>query len=264
MNQELEKLIEYAIADGKVTKKERTVLVKKAAEIGISEDELMLELDAKLYLSKKDLKDSQRQQRNSEIGNLKTKSKNITRLVLIGLLVFIVVVITAAIIIGRTKAPRAIKKIEEALAIYDFEAARKASGGLVADYISVSQVDVRDMHEKILSAEVTYCTNNGAIDRALQTLLEYKFRTSFTKECKSSGCNVTYKNEVAFFNDLLLQIINQLEKESKYDLAVEYLNIYYKGVPVIVKQQEYIQSKYTLEIWELDYSERDGKLSKLN
>lgn len=39
MNQDLEKLIELTLADGQLSEKERTVLFRKAKELGVDHDE---------------------------------------------------------------------------------------------------------------------------------------------------------------------------------------------------------------------------------
>lgn len=49
MNSELEKLIELTLADGQLTEKERTVLFRKAKELGVDEDELEVVLEGKLH-----------------------------------------------------------------------------------------------------------------------------------------------------------------------------------------------------------------------
>ncbi|MBC8490631.1 MAG: hypothetical protein H8D45_31835 [Bacteroidetes bacterium] len=49
MNQELEKYIDLAVADGVVTEKEKNVLIRKAQELGVDQDELEMVLEAKLY-----------------------------------------------------------------------------------------------------------------------------------------------------------------------------------------------------------------------
>ena len=53
MNSELEKLIELTLADGQLTDKERTVLFRKAKELGVAKDELEIVLDGKLFALQK-------------------------------------------------------------------------------------------------------------------------------------------------------------------------------------------------------------------
>ena len=67
MNEQLEKLIDLAIADGQITEKERKVILKKASELGVDTDEVEMILDGKLHqlqASKRKLKE--------KVGNIKT------------------------------------------------------------------------------------------------------------------------------------------------------------------------------------------------
>ena len=48
-NEQIEKLIELALADGELTEKEKQVLFKKAEAAGIDLDEFEMVLDAKLF-----------------------------------------------------------------------------------------------------------------------------------------------------------------------------------------------------------------------
>ena len=53
MNDQLEKLIDLALADGILTEKERQVLHRKATELGVDQDEFEMVLEAKLHLANK-------------------------------------------------------------------------------------------------------------------------------------------------------------------------------------------------------------------
>jgi len=53
MNKELNKLIEYALADGNITDKERAVFISKALESGLNLDEFEIYLDAKIVEAQK-------------------------------------------------------------------------------------------------------------------------------------------------------------------------------------------------------------------
>ena len=54
MNTELEKLIDFALADGVITDKEREIIRKKAEKLGEDPDEAEMILDAKLAMQNKD------------------------------------------------------------------------------------------------------------------------------------------------------------------------------------------------------------------
>ena len=54
MNPELEKFIDFAVTDGEVTEKEKTILIRKAEELGVDLDEMEMVLDAKLHMIQKE------------------------------------------------------------------------------------------------------------------------------------------------------------------------------------------------------------------
>ncbi|MDC0014232.1 zinc ribbon domain-containing protein [Flavobacteriaceae bacterium] len=64
MNPEIEKLIDLALSDGKITDKERSVILKKAEKLGEDPDEVEMILDGRLSESKK-LKTKEK------VGNIK-------------------------------------------------------------------------------------------------------------------------------------------------------------------------------------------------
>ena len=74
MHPEIEKLIDLIIIDGQITEKERDVIIKKAKELGVDLDEVIITLDAKLYqkeapqtkVDKKYIKQEQIQKSNKE------------------------------------------------------------------------------------------------------------------------------------------------------------------------------------------------------
>lgn len=55
-NEQLEKLIDYALADGELTEKEKQVLFKKAESMGVDLDEFEMVLDARLFEKQKGTK----------------------------------------------------------------------------------------------------------------------------------------------------------------------------------------------------------------
>ena len=56
MNPEIEKLIKLAVADGAITDKERTAILRKAEKLGEDKDEVELILDGELAVAKKGTK----------------------------------------------------------------------------------------------------------------------------------------------------------------------------------------------------------------
>ena len=68
MNQDIENLIELALADGQITEKERSVIVKKAIETGVELDEIEMVIAAKIYQQHAD----KLKPMKDKMGNLKT------------------------------------------------------------------------------------------------------------------------------------------------------------------------------------------------
>jgi hypothetical protein len=67
MNSEIEKLIDLAIADGQITEKERNVILRKAAELGVDLDEVEMVLDGKLHKL-----EASKPKQKEKVGNIKT------------------------------------------------------------------------------------------------------------------------------------------------------------------------------------------------
>lgn len=59
MHPELEKLIDLAVVDGKVTEKEKEVLQRKARELNVDQDEFEMVLEAKLFIQNRDSQENQ-------------------------------------------------------------------------------------------------------------------------------------------------------------------------------------------------------------
>jgi hypothetical protein len=66
MNIELENLIDMALADGKVTEKERAVILRKAESLGIDKDEVEMILDGKLHQL-----EASKPKQKEKVGNVK-------------------------------------------------------------------------------------------------------------------------------------------------------------------------------------------------
>jgi len=68
MNQEIEQLIELALADGQLTEKERSVIINKALSLGLDQDEVEMILEGKLH----QLETGRTKSNKEKIGNIKT------------------------------------------------------------------------------------------------------------------------------------------------------------------------------------------------
>lgn len=70
-NEQLEKLIEIALADGELTEKEKKVLFKKAEALGVDIDEFEMVLEGKLFVKQKSIKQEQAQSKSDKLGDLR-------------------------------------------------------------------------------------------------------------------------------------------------------------------------------------------------
>ena len=68
MHPEIEKLIDLALADGQITEKKRNVILKKAAELGVDQDEVEMTLDGRLH----QIQTTQSKPTKEKVGNIKT------------------------------------------------------------------------------------------------------------------------------------------------------------------------------------------------
>ena len=71
MNQELEKLIDYAIADGVITESGKVVLYKKAEELNVDISEFEMILHSKLYQKQQELSNSKPKSSVEKLGKIK-------------------------------------------------------------------------------------------------------------------------------------------------------------------------------------------------
>lgn len=67
MHPEIDKLIDLALADGQITEKERGVILKKAAALGVDADEIEMTLDGKLHQL-----EACKSKQKEKVGNIKT------------------------------------------------------------------------------------------------------------------------------------------------------------------------------------------------
>jgi len=82
------------------------------------------------------------------------------------LIISLIATVIAAIILGiiGVRNNRAVEKVEQAIANYDFETAHK--------YLSKTGWEKEEMSEKVARAEITYNVTNGQLEHALQIALE--------------------------------------------------------------------------------------------
>ena len=163
---ELKKLIDASLADGKITANEKKVLVNRAIKEGHDEDEFVLYIDSLLHTLK-----SKQTSKVSSIMKFWSTSSEDTKAI-IGMVVFIVVVVTAG---GIAKAFESSKMtFEEALTAYDFEAARNLVSTMECNDSWLDGVKCERSLQmvKLISQEVEFFTDNDAFEKAASSIQE--------------------------------------------------------------------------------------------
>jgi hypothetical protein len=210
---ELDNLIEAALADNKLTSKEMEVLVKKAKQLGIDEDEFLIELDAKKHKAKL-------------LNNVKTKSSR-NRIILLTVSALIMIICLSIIFLIPNKK----EKFETALSTYDFQKAfsllakfpgpEQNTGG-----IELSKRNFR--HQQLIKAMVPFYLNNNQVQKAIYALNEYQFEFSIKPHNNIFYRNTerqTYNMEVQFFNSLWFDIAHYFANNGKIDESKNIVNM---------------------------------------
>jgi len=235
LSKSLKDLISAALADNKISSKEREILTKRAVTEGIDKDEFELYLDSLVFSKKEDKSSSSEGMFNKVIYHRKAgvKQEEVEKGVFETfqggkkefqevpveelkirfwhVLVPVVLVITSIITLIMLYEPS--MSVDEALNVYDFEAAREAVADLkcqddrilgFGDIICPRTIGL----VKIITQEVIYMTDNNEFDRAAASIQEL--------------------NTLEFFNDLSDsgQLQNNLN-DTKDALYVTVLN---KGI----------------------------------
>ena len=200
--EQLDKLIDAALADNKLTSKEMEVLIKKAKQLGIDEDEFLIELDAKKYHSNR-IKKSEK----------KRISKKLLIIIVSAILIFSVFIFIFL--------PSRNEKFETALSNYDFKTA----------YILLSKYSDSDKRalrsQQLIKAAVPYYLKNNQIQLAIDALSEYQFKYTvrYTNIFYRREERAAYNLEADFFNSLWLDIAYFLVKNAQIDKGLEIVNL---------------------------------------
>jgi predicted porin len=209
---ELDKLIEAALADNKLTTKEMEVLVKKAKQLGIDEDEFLIELDAKKYKAK--LK---------QRGNTKNSRK---KLILISTSAIIIFASLSFILFTPNKKER----FETALSKYDFQKAYSLLGKFDdwnGDNNRMSEKSLQT--QQLIKIAVPYYLKNNQPQAAIDALSEYHFEYTLIPVGgflnSKSQQRQFYNGEAQFYNSLWFDIAYYLVKNGQVIEAKDIVNL---------------------------------------
>lgn len=167
---ELENLITAALTDKKLTSEEMKVLMKKAKELGLDEDEFKLELKSRTY--------KLNQENSEERKELWRANRKIIALVSLGCFVLITSLLMVILSSDSHKLKRFAKKNDlkyvdwnEALVNYDF-----ANAYALIPYYKQIKYRKIDNYDKVMGTisevEVNYLFSEGYIERGLEVAQE--------------------------------------------------------------------------------------------
>lgn len=241
MSQNLKTLIEHSIKDGKITKKEKEAIYKRAEIDDITEVEMDILLNSLIFDIKKDRKTARIETLNKGISFLTKKDKKgdsnlmlfiIVPIIVIGLGIFVYSIATR----GQENSKQVVLAIND----YDFETARTYLSNLQSSLGGTSQSD-REQEEKykklalqLYNAEEDYYLTNKSYQLAFQTTNDlYQLLNSYAFYDESSEANWyngkkdTYDREQVieiYYVPLMSRFINALVNDGKKDEAIQYVN----------------------------------------
>ena len=207
----LQKLIDAVIIDGKISTKEKEVLIKKADSEGLDVDEFEIYLESMIHSKKKE----------SDIGftidpitGEKTEYSKSTakKGLIIGLTALIAL---GAFIFIMAKRDRGEKEkefspvekygcssFEDCISKYQFDGAYY--------YYSMDPSDEKKMD--LINAEFAYWTKEKNFEKAYDILQEYKIDANYNLNTgdEKDESNLAYNKQTNFYNNLLDDLINKM------------------------------------------------------
>lgn len=187
----LNKLIEASLVDGDINSKETTILINKAVNEGLNEDEFKLYLDSLEHLRKKETASAKADKVGSffnKIGSFfKWISKKKSRVAVAGLVLLLSIIFIARM--GLTEIEKKQKEfqtefecdnVEDCLTKYNFEGARafasiedEDEGKFLNEVLYGRSANVEASNlTKIVKAEVNYYISHNEFEKAKNSALE--------------------------------------------------------------------------------------------
>jgi hypothetical protein len=223
---ELDRLIEAALADNKLTSKEMEVLVRKAKQLGIDEDEFLIELGAKQHLKKRKAKSDKSKKLLEAVK--KGDSPKAALFGFLGLLLIAGLCFGIYGIIEWVQTSK-VKKFDEAILKYDFQKAYS----LLAKF-SETDADNPELSERalktqqLLKAAIPYYLKNNQPQAAIDALNEYQFELTVKPHKNFFYRNAerqAYNTEAQFYNLLWFDIAYYLVKNGQINEGIDIVNL---------------------------------------
>lgn len=247
----LEKLIEAALRDGKITNKERAILLNKAIKEGNEEEEFLMYLDS-LTQTKggtsrsllKRFKNYLMEEREIGFGPFKQKQNRLPQFIIV-LIFFIGGPILYNVLTPEDHTEEfGCANIEDCLSKFKFEEARI----YYAESIYADKKDLRD----IITGEISYYCANDKLELANRTLSEYVFDQPF-KQLATSYENDDYNEEAEWYNDQVLILIEK-SKDRKKDISILFEKLKPTSKLIKLEQKDEDSPKRSLYSFEKDFT----------
>jgi len=206
-SEELKKLIDASMADGKISSKERKVLIARAVSEGLDKDEFDLYLDSLTH----SVKTESAGLISKVVPFLKWIAEK-KRRVIIAFYVVLFIGSGFAYLIGGAfmgadgalkSSERGCASMEDCITNYKFEEARQ--------YASEDGGGRWDM-QKIISSEVSYYASQQELDMAFRSIMEYSFSNGFEPQGRTED-NEYYNEEVNWYNSVVESILVDFESD---------------------------------------------------
>jgi hypothetical protein len=219
LSKELQKLIEIAVADGQISEKEKKVLLKRAIEEGVDEDEFEMYLDSRLLKPKKSkqLFDSWNAWYQTKSEESKKQIKAISLLsvmmiffMVIGLFSKVTNLFTAS---KKDKVESTFQSPEEKYGCSNFQdCISKYEFDGAYYFYSEDPLKSKEMLMELISSQVSYWSKEKNFEKAYDVLHEYKIEADYnlnTDDAENEK-NIAYNNQANFYNNLLDDLINKM------------------------------------------------------
>jgi hypothetical protein len=206
----LQKLIDSAFADGKISKKEKEILLKKSESEGNDRDEFEMYLDGLVHSSKSDSSSDKVAMIMTFFKWLMQKKRRVA-----------IAVIALAMIIGIIEesinnsdraaqlVERGCENVADCITKYKFEEARTFYSEM-----GESNYSKNDELRSIISAEISYYTSNQSKELALRSVNEYTFISSSKLQSERND-NQSYNEEANWYNSIVESLVFEFEGDQK-------------------------------------------------
>jgi Skp family chaperone for outer membrane proteins len=255
-----QKLIDSCLADGKLTKEEREVLLNRAEIDGLDQGEFMVHLDALLHIKKKTLRHSSEPflkktiyhrpegYRKQEIqpgaldtfkgalsGGVKKKYEDVYKkeinfrvyhlmMILVGVLGILVIIFSSISSYQKGQGDLIAKygctSFDDCLSQYQFD-------GAYHFYSSSYESQKQEQLRKLISAQVTFWSDKNDYQKAYSILSEYTFEHSPKLSTDDKSANDNYNTEASFYNDQINELVAKMKiADEPLELILKYAKLF--------------------------------------